>query len=190
MFNLESEESFIRTNFFTKEEALGKFVKFSDLSGGEDIGEDDFIFVTASRYQEDQEALEQYKQGIADELAECLKVGDDGELDSITVGQIKSKKVNNEQLVIDVTPQGMSIGGDPIAKLSDVPDHVTLTKEEYDALVENDQVNPDTYYHIVGDDDTYVLQSDLDENYYTKSGVGSYLASWAYSKSQIDEIIS
>jgi hypothetical protein len=119
-----------------------------------------------------------------------LKVGDDGELDSITVGQIKSKKVNNEQLVIDVTPQGMSIGGDPIAKLSDVPDHVTLTKEEYDALVENDQVNPDTYYHIVGDDDTYVLQSDLDENYYTKSGVGSYLASWAYSKSQLDEIIS
>jgi hypothetical protein len=29
----------------------------------------------------------------------------------------------------------MSIDGDPIAKLSDVPDHVTLTKEEYDALV-------------------------------------------------------
>ena len=190
MFNLESAESFIRTNFFTKEEALGKFVKFSDLSGGEDIGEDDFIFVTASRYQQDQEALEQYKQGIADELADCLKVGDNGELDSITVGQIKSKKVDNEQLVIDVTPQGMSIGGDPIAKLSDVPDHVTLTKQEYDALVENDQVNPDTYYHIVGDDDTYVLQSDLDENYYTKSGVGSYLASWAYSKSQVDEIIS
>ena len=190
MFNLENAESFIRVNFFTKTEALEKFVKFSDLSGGEDIGEDDFIFVTASRYQEDQDALEQYKQGIADELANCLKVGDDGELDSITVGQIKSKKVNNEQLVIDVTPQGMSIGGDPIAKLSDVPDHVTLTKAEYDALVENNQVNPDTYYHITGDDDTYVLQSELEENYYTKSGVGSYLASWAYSKSQVDEIIS
>ena len=82
--------------FFTKEEALGKFVKFSDLSGGEDIGEDDFIFVTASKYQADQKALEQYKQGIADELANCLKVGDAGELDSITIGQIKSKKINDK----------------------------------------------------------------------------------------------
>jgi hypothetical protein len=69
MFNLESNESFIRVNFFTKEEALGKFVKFSDLNGGEDIGDDDFIFVTATRYQEDQEDLETYKQGVADELA-------------------------------------------------------------------------------------------------------------------------
>ena len=58
MFDLNNAESFITTNFFTKEEALEKFVKFSDLSGGEDIGEDDFIFVTVSKYQADQEALE------------------------------------------------------------------------------------------------------------------------------------
>jgi hypothetical protein len=50
MFNLENEGSFIRANFFTKDEALGKFVKFSDLSGGEEIDDDDYIFVTASRY--------------------------------------------------------------------------------------------------------------------------------------------
>jgi hypothetical protein len=60
MFNLNSTESFIRTNFFTKEESLEKFVKFSDLSG-DDPGEGDFIFVTASRYETDQEALTQYK---------------------------------------------------------------------------------------------------------------------------------
>jgi hypothetical protein len=60
MFNLNSTESFIRTNFFTKEESLEKFVKFSDLSG-DDPGEGDFIFVTASRYETDQEALAQYK---------------------------------------------------------------------------------------------------------------------------------
>ena len=68
-----------------------------------------FIFVTVSKYQDDQKVLEQYKQGIADELSNCLKVGDDGELDSIIVGQIKSKKINDKQLVIDITPQGMSI---------------------------------------------------------------------------------
>ena len=190
MFDLNNTESFIATNFFTKEEALKKFVKFSDLSGGEDIGKDDFIFVTVSKYQTDQEALEQYKQGIANELANCLKVGDDGELDSITVGQIKSKKINDKQLVIDITPKGMSIDGDQIAKLSDVPNHITLTKEEYDTLVENDQVNPDAYYLIVGDDDTYVLQSELHSSYYTKTGVESYIAGRTYSKQEVDNIIN
>ena len=189
MFDLNNAESFIATNFFTKEETLEKFVKFSDLSGGEDIGENDFIFVTVSKYQADQKILEQYKQGIANELANCLKVGEDGELDSITVGQIKSKKINDKQLVIDITPQGMSIAGDPIAKLSDVPNHITLTKEEYDTLVENDQVNPDAYYLIVGDDDTYVLQSELHSNYYTKTGVESYVAGRTYSKQEVDNII-
>lgn len=190
MFDLNNTESFIVTNFFTKEESLKKFVKFSDLSGGEDIGKNDFIFVTVSRYQTDQEALEQYKQGITNELANCLKVGDDGELDSITVGQIKSKKINDKQLVIDITPQGMSIAGDPIAKLSDVPNHITLTKEEYDTLVENGQVNPNAYYLIVGDDDTYVLQSELQSSYYTKTGVESYVAGRTYSKQEIDNIIN
>lgn len=190
MFDLNNTESFIATNFFTKEEALGKFVKFSDLSGGEDIGKGDFIFVTVSRYQTDQKALEQYKQGIANELANCLKVGDDGELDSITVGQIKSKKINDKQLVIDITPQGMSIEGDLIAKLSDVPNHITITKEEYDTLVENGQVNPDAYYLIVGDDDTYVLQSELHSSYYTKAGVESYIAGRTYSKQEVDNIIN
>ena len=189
MFDLNNTESFIVTNFFTKEETLEKFVKFSDLSGGEDIGKDDFIFVTVSKYQADQKALEQYKQGIANELTNCLKVGEDGELDSITVGQIKSKKINDKQLVIDITPQGMSIAGDPIAKLSDVPNHITLTKEEYDTLVENGQVNPDAYYLIIGDDDTYVLQSELQSNYYTKTGVESYVAGRTYSKQEVDNII-
>ena len=190
MFDLNNAESFIITNFFTKEEALAKFVKFSDLSGGEDIGKDDFIFVTVSKYQADQKALEQYKQGVAKELANCLKVGQDGELDSITVGQIKSKKINDEQLIIDITPQGVSIAGDPIAKLSDVPNHITLTKEEYDTLVKNDQVNPNAYYLIVGDDDTYVLQSELHSSYYTKTEVKSYIAGRTYSKQEVDDIIS
>ena len=190
MFDLNNTESFIKVNFFTKEEALAKFVKFSDLSGGEDIGENDFIFVTASRYQTDQEALEQYKQGITNELANCLKVGDNGELNSITVGQIKSKKINDKQLVIDVTPQGMSIDGDPIAKLSDVPNHITLTREEYDTLVKNNEVNPDAYYLIVGGDDTYVLQSELQSSYYTKTGVELYVAGRTYSKQEVDNIIN
>ena len=167
MFDLNNTESFIITNFFTKEDALKKFVKFSDLSG-EDPGEGDYIFVTASKYQTDQEALKQYKQGIADELANCLKVGDNGELDSITIGQIKSKKVNNEQLIIDVTPQGMSIGSDPIAKLSDVPAIKMVSQDKFEELTKD----PNVYYFVynTNQDLAFVTAQDLN-NYYTKAQV-------------------
>lgn len=189
MFDLNSTESFIRTNFFTKEESLEKFVKFTDLSG-DDPGEGDFIFVTASRYQADQEALTQYQTNLAEELTHFLRVGDDGELGNVVISQIKSPVVNNEQLVVNVTPKGFKVGDDRFAMLSDVPPHVTLTKEEYDTLVENNEVDPDTYYHIVGDDDTYVLQSELQSSYYTRTGVESYVAERTYSKQEVDNIIN
>ena len=189
MFDLNSTESFIRTNFFTKEESLEKFVKFTDLSG-DDPGEGDFIFVTASRYQADQEALTQYQTNLAEELTHFLRVGDDGELGNVVISQIKSPVVNNEQLVVNVTPEGFKVGDDRFAMLSDVPPHITLTKEQYNTLVENNEVNPDTYYHIVGDDDTYVLQSELQSSYYTRTGVESYVAERTYSKQEVDNIIN
>ena len=189
-FDIDNTESFIRTNFFTKNEALGKFVKFSDLAGGEEINEGDYIFVTQNQYSQDQKALTKYKQDIAKELAQCLKVGEDGELDSITISHIKSPIINEKQLVIDITPEGLSIDGDPIAKKSDIPGHITLTKEEYDTLVENGEVDESVYYHIVGDDDTYVLQSELTSSYYTKTAIESYIAGRNYTKQQIDNIIA
>lgn len=189
MFDLESDNSFISTNFFTKTEALEKFVKFSDLSG-DDPGEGDFIFVTASRYETDQEVLAQYQADLAEELTHFLRVGADGELGNVIISQIKSPAVDNQQLVVNVTPEGFKVGNDRFAMLSDVPPHITLTKAEYDELVANDQVDENVYYHITGDDDTYVLQSELEANYYTITGVQSYVAGRTYSKAQIDEIIS
>lgn len=188
MFNLENTESFIRTNFFTKDESLETFVKFTDLSG-DDPGEGDYIFVTASRYAQDQEALQQYKTDIAEELTHFLRVGADGELGNVIVSQIKSPVVNNEQLVVNVTPEGFKVGNDKFAMLSDVPPHVTLTRVEYDELVANDQVDPSTYYHITGDDEAYVLKSELD-SYYTRTAAQSYVVGYTYSKAQVDEIIS
>ena len=188
MFDLENEESFIRTNFFTKDEQLEKFVKFSDLSG-DDPGEGDFIFVTASRYETDQEALQQYKQDLAEELTHFLRVGDDGELGNVVISQIKSPVVNDEQLVVNVTPEGFKVGDDRFAMLSDVPPHVTLTKEQYDTLVENDEIDPDTYYHITGDEETYVLQSDLTRDYYTKTQAESFVSGYTFSQEVINQKI-
>lgn len=189
MFNLESEESFIRVNFFTKDEALEKFVKFSDLSG-DDPGEGDFIFVTASRYETDQEALAQYKQDLAEELTHFLRVGEGGELGNVVISQIKSPEVNNEQLVVNVTPEGFKVGNDRFAMLSDVPPHMTLTKEQYDELVANNEIDENVYYHITGDDEMYVLQSELESNYYTKTGIQSYIAGKTYTKQEVDNIIN
>lgn len=188
MFDLENDNSFISTNFFTKTEALEKFVKFSDLSG-DDPGEGDFIFVTASRYETDQEALAQYQADLAEELTHFLRVGADGELGNVIISQIKSPAVNNQQLVVNVTPEGFKVGNDRFAMLSDVPPHITLTKAEYDELVANDQVDENVYYHITGDDDTYVLQSELEANYYTITGVQSYIAGKTYTKQEVDNII-
>jgi hypothetical protein len=184
MFDLEDEESFIRANFFTKEESLEKFVKFSDLSG-DDPGEGDFIFVTASRYEQDQEALQQYKTNLAEELTHFLRVGADGELGNVIISQIKSPSVNNQQLVVNVTPEGFKVGNDRFAMLSDVPPHVTLTKEEYEALVENNEVDPDTYYHVTGDEETFVLQSDLTRDYYTKTQAESFVSGYTFTKEVI-----
>lgn len=189
MFDLENDSSFISTNFFTKTEALEKFVKFSDLSG-DDPGEGDFIFVTASRYETDQETLQQYQADLAEELTHFLRVGADGELGNVIISQIKSPAVNNQQLVVNVTPEGFKIGNDRFAMLSDVSPHVTLTKVEYDELVANDQIDESVYYHITGDDETYVLQSELETNYYTITGVQSYIAGKTYTKQEVDNIIS
>ncbi len=189
MFNLENAESFIKVNFYTKDEIDENFVKFSDLSG-DDPGEGDFIFVTASRYETDQEALAQYKQDLAEELTHFLRVGEGGELGNVVISQIKSPEVNNEQLVVNVTPEGFKVGNDRFAMLSDVPPHVTLTKAEYDELVANDQIDENVYYHITGDDETYVLQSELEASYYTKTGVQSYIAGKTYTKQEVDNIIN
>ena len=192
MFDLEDTESFIRTNFLMKNEIEGVYVRFADLSASDDP--EDFIFVTAQQYETDQQALEQYKANLSEELTHFLRVGQDGELGNIIVSQIKSPSVNNQQLVVNVTPEGFKVGDDRFAMLSDVPPHVTLTKEEYETLVENDEVDPDTYYHITGDEETYVLQSDLNRDYYTKTQTESFVSGYTFSQQaitqKIDNVVS
>ena len=192
MFDLEDTESFIRTNFLMKNEIEGVYVRFADLSASDDP--EDFIFVTAQQYETDQQALEQYKANLSEELTHFLRVGQDGELGNIIVSQIKSPSVNNQQLVVNVTPEGFKVGDDRFAMLSDVPPHVTLTKEQYEALVENDEVDPDTYYHITGDEETYVLQSDLNRDYYTKTQAESFVSGYTFSQQvitqKIDNVVS
>ena len=190
--DLNNPNSFLSTNFYTKAQTDDIFVTKASLNGG-GLDGDDFVFVTAARYEEDQADLATYKQSIADELAQTLKVGANGQLDTLVISHIKSPEVSGQQLTVDVTPQGLSIGGDPLAKMSQVPKIINITSAAYQALVENDAVELDAYYFITDDAASYVLLGQLEANYHTiaqyQSWTTGQLNSY-YTKTQIDTIVA
>lgn len=187
--DLEDPESLLSkalSNHYTKEETDDIFVTKESLRG-EGMEGDDFVFVTKKQYDEDQQAIQ-------DELDKTLKVDGDGSLKSITVGQIKSPIVEGkDQLVVDVKSDGLFVGEDQFAMMSDVPNLVTLTEEEYLKLVEDEAIEPDTYYYVydvTNDAKVYITKEYLDQNYHTTHQYQSWVATNYYSKTQIDEIVS
>lgn len=187
--DLEDPESLLSkalSNHYTKEETDDIFVTKESLRG-EGMEGDDFVFVTKKQYDEDQQAIQ-------DELDKTLKVDGDGSLESITVGQIKSPVVEGkDQLVVDVKSDGLFVGEDQFAMMSDVPNLVTLTEEEYLRLVEEEAIEPDTYYYVydvTNDAKVYITKEYLDQNYHTTHQYQSWVATNYYSKTQIDEIVS
>lgn len=187
--DLEDPESLLSkalSNHYTKQETDDIFVTKESLRG-EGMEGDDFVFVTKKQYDEDQQAIQS-------ELDKTLKVDGDGSLESITVGQIKSPVIEGEdQLVVDVKSDGLFVGEDQFAMMSDVPNLVTLTEEEYLKLVEAGTLEPDTYYYVydvTNDAKVYITKEYLDQNYHTTHQYQSWVATNYYSKSQIDEIVA
>lgn len=187
--DLEDPESLLSkalSNHYTKQETDDIFVTKESLRG-EGMEGDDFVFVTKKQYDEDQQAIQS-------ELDKTLKVDRDGSLESITVGQIKSPGIEGEdQLVVDVKSDGLFVGEDQFAMMSDVPNLVTLTEEEYLKLVEDGTLEPDTYYYVydvTNDAKVYITKEYLDQNYHTTHQYQSWVATNYYSKSQIDEIVA
>lgn len=187
--DLEDPESLLSkalSNHYTKQETDDIFVTKESLRG-EGMEGDDFVFVTKKQYDEDQQAIQS-------ELDKTLKVDRDGSLESITVGQIKSPVIEGEdQLVVDVKSDGLFVGEDQFAMMSDVPNLVTLTEEEYLKLVEDGTLEPDTYYYVydvTNDAKVYITKEYLDQNYHTTHQYQSWVATNYCSKSQIDEIVA
>ena len=190
--DLTNPNSFLSTTldrYYTKEQTDDIFVTKASLNGG-GLDGDNFVFVTAARYEEDQTALATYKQSIAAELAQTLKVGANGQLDTLIISHIKSPEVSGQQLTVDITPQGLSIGGDPLAKISEVPKIINITSAAYQVLVENEQIVPDAYYFITDDTASYVLLGYLEANYHTITQYQSYITGRYYNKTEIDNIVA
>jgi hypothetical protein len=138
---------------------------------------DEYIFITKSAYQQD--------QADRDLLIDSTYVKKDSDA---SLNSLETSTIKNGQNVLSITDL-LTLNSKKLAFEEDVPKLITLTKAEYLALVANDELDLDAYYHITDDSDTYVLASQL-VDYYTKTGVESYVAGRTYSKAEVDELIA
>ena len=188
MFDKDDPESFISnliSEYYTKEEVNNTFVTIESLKT-----ENQFIFVTSERYNLDKEAYEQYKQGIAEQLTHFIVTDSDASLNKLVVGQIISPTAGGQKLVIDVTAEGLKVGDKKYAFLNDIPNLITVTKAEYEQLIANDELINDAYYYITGEEDSYILRSELERDYYNSNSVKGLVYNWSYSKEVIDQLLA
>lgn len=186
-FNTSNPDSYISkliAQYYTKDEADSIFVTKASLGGDLDgLEGDNFVFVTSKQYADDQQA-------IRTELDQTLKLDGEGSLESITVGKIKSPIVNEQQLEVEVTPDGLIINGDRLAGKSEIPIIITISKEEYDKLTP-EEINEEAYYYLYNteEDLVYVTNKDLIASYHTIGQYQSWVAGYGYSRTDIDKIV-
>lgn len=157
--NPESKLSKTLDNYYTKEKVDDTFVTKESLRG-EGIEGDDFVFVTQTAYNKDQQNLEEYKKQTSEKLSNKIDTNSDAELKSISN--------NGNKLIID---KQLTINGDSLALDKNVPKIVVMDQQEYDNLETKD---PDIYYmtHGTESDNGGVITSEfLETNYYSQAQV-------------------
>lgn len=161
-----------------------------------ETGDDDFIFVTQKKYQEDQDAA---SKEFSTELLKSTSI----ETSDITIQKIVEKEVQQgttgessedettEQTIessVKLTTEDNRLlaSGKQVALTEEVPKLVCLPQTDYDDLVENNKTENDTYYCTYGEKDIqdtgYVRSEYLTERYYTKAEVEELI------KAAVDEL--
>lgn len=155
-----------------------------------ETGDDDFIFVTQKKYQEDQDAA---SKEFSTELLKSTSI----ETSDITIQKIGEKEVQQgttgepseetgtEQVIessVKLTTEDNRLfaGGKQVAITEEVPKLVCLPQADYDDLVENSKTEEDTYYCTYG-------EKDLQDTGYVRS---EYLIERYYTKAEVEELIS
>lgn len=186
LLDLEKEDSFISqtlSQYYSKVQADDKFVTKESLGGNlEGLEGENFVFVTSAQYAEDQ-------KNIQNQLDDTIKTNSEGILESIVVNQIKSSEGENP-LVIDVKSEGLFVNNEIIALHSEVPNIITLSQNEYNVLVENNNLIEDAYYYIYDNNETYVTLSQLQESYDSRAVYQTYVTQTCYRRTEIDDIIN
>lgn len=187
LLNLESEDSFISqtlSKYYTSEEVDSKFVTIESLGGDlEGLEGENFVFVTSAQYKTDQEKIQE-------ELSKTLKLDGEGSLDKITINQIKSPVgEDEEQLIVDIKPDGLYVNDNIVALDQDIPNLVTLEESDYNSRLEAGTLDPDTYYYVYNTSDpnaVYVTLRQLEDSYDNRSTYQNWVVNRCYDKTEIN----
>ena len=150
------------------------YVTKESLKGG-DTEDEDFIFVTQKKYQEDKDAA-------AEEFNTKLLKSTSVETSDLTIQKIEEKEVLQEivsSVKLTTDNNKLLASGKEVALTEDVPKLICISQTDYDDLVENNNTEEDTYYYTYGEKDTqdtgYVRSEYLTEKYYSKTEVESLI---------------
>ena len=140
-----------------------------EMLKGSDTEDEDFIFVTSTQYAKDQESIQEA-------INQTVKVDSEGNalIDNI------------------VTSEKLTINGKDVAITDNIPVLLTLSEDEYNKLVEDGEINDNTYYYIYDNKNeklVYVTLEHLEQSYSTTNQTQSWAVKEFYNKEQIDAII-
>lgn len=161
--NPESKLSKTLDNYYTKQNVDDTFVTKESLRG-DGIEGDNFVFVTKSQYDADQQSLNQYKEETTNQINTKVTTNSEAQL----------KSISNEGTTLSIG-QKVAVNGEKVALDKDVPKIVVMDQQEYDGLEIKD---PDVYYMTHGekDNDSGIITSDLlKQSYYTQKEVISII---------------
>lgn len=157
--NPESKLSKTLNNYYTKQKVDDTFVTKESLRG-DGIEGDNFVFVTKSQYDADQQSLNQYKEETTNQINTKVTTNSEAQL----------KSISNEGTTLSIG-QKVAINGEEVALNKNVPKIVVMGQQDYDDLETKD---PGVYYMTHGeeDNDSGIITSDLlKQNYYTQKQV-------------------
>lgn len=148
----EGTLSSILANYYTKQEADGKFLTREDF-GGEGT---DLSFVKTNDYESDMGTINQT-------LSNKIDTGSDAELRSLTTNTIT---LNNKQ--ITVQSDGLHFDNKRLAETEEVPDWTCISHQQYLQMLNDGKLKEGKYYLTYGDDiddSGYITMTNLEQKY-------------------------
>lgn len=165
LIDTENEESFVSSilnKYYTSDEIDSTFVTQAWLKG--DAEGEDFVFVTKAKYDSDQQAIQT-------ELNSTLKTEEDGSVKNLTVETLTSSQEN-----LNIQTNELQINSNKVALSSEVPTIEVLSKEEYDAKSNSNELEDDTYYYVYSDEQKDgVVTNEMLEQYWTVAKIKEYM---------------
>lgn len=165
----EGTLSAILANYYTKQEADGKFLTRDDF-GGEGT---DLSFVKTNDYTSDIGT-------INEELAKKITSGSDAELNKLTTNTIE---LNNKQ--IKVQSEGLYFDNKRLAETEEVPDWTCISHQQYLQMLNDGKLKEGKYYLTYGDDiddSGYITMTNLEQKYMSVRNAESIIDTKVQSK--------